>query len=423
MRASTVYIWMAAVLTLANAIMFTTYAVYYVNGLGLSPLQLLLVGTALELTILLFEIPTGVFADTRGRRLSVIIGIAIVGSAFILEGSVPLIFALTGGLLSLFAGVVLAEVFRGIGETFISGASIAWITDEVGEKQVGDLLLKSNSINIGAGIAGILLSMLLSSLSLNLPYLVGGVLYLLLALFLLFKMKESLTVHEAEEFSSHVSHAAATMKSGLAIIRRSAVLPALMVSVFFAGAGLEGIDRLWEAHLLTSFQLPEVFGFTPSVWIGLITLCASLLTFLATAAVRKLVNTEEAGAIAFFLSILTVIQIACTIGFAAAGEFLWALISFLLLAMVRNVKSPLYDAWIIQHIPSESRSTTLSMISVFDAFGQTVGGPVVGAAGTRYTVRTSLLLSAVFLFPVLLVFMRARKLYKMKKDQQNGAHL
>ncbi len=61
-RAETVYLIATGGMKLAEAIMFTTYAIYYVKMLKLNPLQLILVGTALETTVMLLEVPTGVVA-------------------------------------------------------------------------------------------------------------------------------------------------------------------------------------------------------------------------------------------------------------------------------------------------------------------------------------------------------------------------
>ena len=49
---------------------------------GLSPLQMVLVGTILEISAFVFEIPTGIVADLYSRRVSVIIGFALVGIGF-----------------------------------------------------------------------------------------------------------------------------------------------------------------------------------------------------------------------------------------------------------------------------------------------------------------------------------------------------
>ena len=68
---------------------FTLNQVYYVTVVGLSPLQLVLVGTVLEATCFLLEIPTGVVADLYSRRLSVVIGVSLLGAGMLLQGLVP----------------------------------------------------------------------------------------------------------------------------------------------------------------------------------------------------------------------------------------------------------------------------------------------------------------------------------------------
>ena len=78
----------------------------------------------MEGAVFLFEIPTGVVADTYSRRLSLIIGYLGMGVAWMLVGVVSapwLIIALWG--------------FWGLVYTFTSGAEEAWITDEVGVGQ------------------------------------------------------------------------------------------------------------------------------------------------------------------------------------------------------------------------------------------------------------------------------------------------
>ena len=58
---------------------FTVNLLYMVTVVGLSPLQMVLVGTLLEISAFVFEIPTGIVADLYSRRVSVIIGFALIG--------------------------------------------------------------------------------------------------------------------------------------------------------------------------------------------------------------------------------------------------------------------------------------------------------------------------------------------------------
>src|SRR5215213_1471741 len=92
----------------AFAVFFMLYAtiasVYRIQTVGLNPLELVLVGTVLELATLIFEVPTGVFADTYGRKPSVVVGFLLIGAGFALEGSIPV-----------FTAVLAAQVFWGIG--------------------------------------------------------------------------------------------------------------------------------------------------------------------------------------------------------------------------------------------------------------------------------------------------------------------
>jgi MFS transporter, DHA3 family, tetracycline resistance protein len=53
---------------------------------GLDPLQLVLMGTILEVSYLLFEIPTGIVADAVSRKRSIVIGFVGTGIAFVTLG-------------------------------------------------------------------------------------------------------------------------------------------------------------------------------------------------------------------------------------------------------------------------------------------------------------------------------------------------
>src|ERR671938_426380 len=72
--------------SLANGIAWTLYAVYFVRVVHMSPLQLVLVGTALEVGYFLFEVPTGVVADAYSRRASIVVGELFMGATTLAMG-------------------------------------------------------------------------------------------------------------------------------------------------------------------------------------------------------------------------------------------------------------------------------------------------------------------------------------------------
>ena len=99
--------------------------VYMVEVAGLDPLQMVLVGTALEFSAFVFEIPTGIFADTVSRKWSVVIGHALTGIAFVVLAMFPR-----------FDVIILTQILWGFGWTFISGAYPAWLTEEIGVERL-----------------------------------------------------------------------------------------------------------------------------------------------------------------------------------------------------------------------------------------------------------------------------------------------
>jgi DHA3 family tetracycline resistance protein-like MFS transporter len=125
--------------------MFVTTSLYEATVAGLTPVQLILVGTALELSAFVFEVPTGIVADVYSRRLSIIIGYLLMGVGFLVEGFFPA-----------FLPILLAQVIWGLGYTFTSGATEAWISDEVGEDDANRLLLRhaGRAVRFLLGMAG-----------------------------------------------------------------------------------------------------------------------------------------------------------------------------------------------------------------------------------------------------------------------------
>src|SRR5262245_31046093 len=215
--ASLIYLTMCGVKAFAGALVLTILAIYYVTTVGMNPFQLVLAGTVFELAILLREVPTGVLADTFSRRLSVIVGTLIIGASLVLEGLVPLV-----------AAILIAEVIGGVGETYLSGATEAWLADEAGEAHAAPIYLRGKQIGRLAGLIGIPVSVALASIQLNLPIVIGGVLYLSLGLFLVLRMPERNFRPTPPEERASWRALFGTLGEGVRAVRGSALLLALL---------------------------------------------------------------------------------------------------------------------------------------------------------------------------------------------------
>lgn len=377
------------------SIIVTVNLVYQVETVGLSPLQLVLVGTTLEATTFLFEVPTGIVADVYSRRLSVIIGLILFGAGFILEGLVPV-----------FAVVLLSQVIWGIGYTFISGAAEAWIVDEVGEANAGRVLLRGSQAAQLGGLIGAPISVALASIALNVPVVAGGVLYLFLALFLALRMPETAfhPIPRGERNSwQTMGH---TFMEGTRLVRGRPLLLTILLVAAVLGAASEGFDRLSTPHFIDDIGLPALGGLKPVVWFGVMSMAGSLLGIAGVGWLRRRLDMTSNAAVTRVLFAFTSIRIVATLIFALTGSFAIALPVYLIGGLFRRMGYPVYSAWLNQHIPSRLRATMLSMNSQSDALGQIVGGPAIGVLG-NVSLRAALAASGLLLTPALALFARA----------------
>jgi DHA3 family tetracycline resistance protein-like MFS transporter len=374
---------------------FAMSAIYRVQVVNLDVFQLVILGTVLEATVFLFEIPTGVVADVYSRRLSVIIGIAMMGVGFMVEGLVPA-----------YLTVLLAQVIWGIGWTFLSGAQSAWITDEVGVKKAGDLFLSGRQVLQVGSLAGIAIAVPLANISLQLPYFIGGGLYLLLALILILFMDETGFKPSPKEERQSWRELVSTMRGGVNVMRSRTALVWFALIALFVGLYSEGWDRLKEPQLLENHNFPDLFGLAlgPVEWFAILSIAANLLVIAASQLARTRMDTASTRTLARALQVMYAVMVASMIGFALSGQF-WAAIGFMLLFdTLRTITFPLSEAFVNHYVDSKVRATVLSMTGQIDAFGQMSGGPVIGFVGRLFSMPAAILTAAGILFPTIPLF-------------------
>ena len=181
------------------------------------------------------------------RRLSVIIGTALIGIGLIVWGAWPL-----------FGTILIGQVLWGIGATFTSGATEAWISDETGNVQTGRIYLRAAQWGWAAGALGIVASVPLAALwGLQAPILAGGIGYLMTARGPRLRHARAALVAGAPRRAGRSSDPWAT-RCGVppATVRMVPALLTILAISFVAGAGSEAFDRLRELHILSNFALP-----------------------------------------------------------------------------------------------------------------------------------------------------------------------
>ena len=391
-----VYLVMHATGPLFFNTLATTNLVYQVEVAHLDPLRLLLVGSVLELTCLVFQIPTGLFADAFSRRWAVAAGFVLMGAGFILEGSVPQ-----------FAAIVIAQVVWGIGATFMDGAEDAWITDEVGEDKAGSLFLRASQFAQVAGLVGIVVGVGLASIRLNLPILVGGVLLSLLGVYLFFAMTEVRYKAIPREARGSLTGMMVGARSSLATLRRRPLILTILAITVIWGLSGEGVDRLYQVHFLKDVGLPSFAGLSPVLWFGLISGGAAVMGIATTYVIRRRLDLENHAHVVRTLLGATALRALMLGGFALAPNLFIAIGSFWMAGVMRQAFGPVQRAWLNQSLDSSNRATLFSVDSQADALGQIVGGPILGVIASGVSIRAALATSAALLGLALPIFMRA----------------
>lgn len=396
LNAKFVYLFIQFSASVFFSMMFVVTSLYEATVAGLTPVQLILVGTTLEISAFLFEVPTGIVADVYSRRLSIIIGYLLMGVGFLVEGFFPF-----------FVTILLAQVIWGLGYTFTSGATQAWITDEVGEEEANKLFLRATKVGLFASLVGMGLAMWVGANNVALPIQVGGLGVVLIGILLAIIMPETgfhPTPREDRNTWQHMWH---TFKQGAETVRARPHLMSVVGVGLFYGIYSEGFDRLWVKHLLDTFQLPVIFGGNQVAFFAVLRVVATVLTIFAVRFVEKRVDTSSPIAIGRAMMLVTGLISVALIGFALSPLFLLSLALYVSISILRDVAGPLQGAWVNQKLDSGIRATVHSMFGQVDAIGQVLGGPIVAVIAAAGSAVASLVTSGLLLTPALFFVNRA----------------
>jgi DHA3 family tetracycline resistance protein-like MFS transporter len=383
---------------LGDTLVWTLAPVYFVTVVGMSPLQLVLVGTFMELTIFVCEVPTGIVADVVSRKLSIVIGYLVMGAAIVFSGAVAQPWA-----------VMAAWSLWGFGYTFTSGATDAWLADEIGVDNVRPVYLRSAQVGRVCALVAIGGSVALGLLSLRVPVIAGGVVIAATGVVLAFVMKEhGFRPAPREEAASTLRTMVSTGRAGARLVRRTPVLLLILAISAFWGAWSEAYDRLGEAHVIRDVGLPSFAGLSFIVWFGVISAASLLLSLLVARPANRRLERARRQTITRVLLAADVVLIGTVVVFGLAGAFWLALVAMLATNTIRSLVGPLFSSWLNQSITESSvRATVFSITSQADAIGQWTGGPAIGAVGNIFGIRAALVLGASLLSPAVALYARA----------------
>jgi DHA3 family tetracycline resistance protein-like MFS transporter len=372
---------------------FTLNLVYQATVVGLSPLQLVLVGTLMETVCFIAQVPTGVLADLYSRRLSVITGYLLMGAGLLLWGLVP-------G----YAAILVANAVWAVGAVCVDGAEEAWAADEIGPDRAPRAFIRGAQLSQAGSLLGILAAVGLATAGLAVPIVAGAVLTLALAVLLMVFMRENQWAPTANGTWRSMARQVA---AGARAVRRSALLAGIVAGTVFAGLSSEGFDRLSQP-----FLLPFTTALPAELVFGALAVAAALGSIAATALAGRHLNATPDGAPGArpprrVGRLLTVVQAATAAGmiwFGLAGDWWLAMALYLLVRLLRDTAAPILTVWLVTATSSESRATVFSIQAQADALGQIAGGPPVGLVAERRSTGAGLSVAGIFLLPAVALF-------------------
>lgn len=342
--------------------------VYWITIVGLSEPELALLGIVLEVTVILSETPTGVIADVRSRRQSLIVAQVLMGLSFAWT------FA-SGDLLMLLA----SHALLGFGWTFRSGADVAWITDELsgGDETVDDTVIER--LLLRRTRLGMIISLIVGPLTIAIGWFwsvraVGLLLsfaYIAIAIWMAFAMTEDHFTPGSERGAGFVT----TLREGIDVVRTRPRLRTLILiaALFFTASELFG--RIGFFYLLETADLRSLDGSGESLVITGVLFFVSALGGIAInrGAERAL---EGGGEIARIAGAMLILAALGGLLVATSSVVVVIGIGLLLHVSVEEAMYPLMDGWVNGDAPSEVRATVHSLIGQTVSISQ-IGGVIV----------------------------------------------
>ena len=395
MKQKTMYYAICMVMGLSFNLMFTAAALYRIDVAKLDIHQLILIGTALEIAVFVFEVPTGIVADLKSRRLSVIIGLFVVGFGFALEALTPYFFV-----------IFLAQILWGFGYTFISGALDSWISDETMDEGIEHTLITGAQFHKAFAFIGILVAGLLGMISLRLAIYVASGLFIFIGFVSLSFMKEDHFTKTPHQYPLLKEYYIQLVK-GLKHIKNNRILRYMFVAMLFFGLYSEGIDRTNEIHILDNLGF-RGFLDLPAIWV--LAIIAAMIELMGLGLLGIVKRYAKSGRhITLWAVNFTGMMIVGILLFAFIENPYIALFGFLFFSFSRQGTYPLLNAILVKNIPSKIKATVLSSFGQLDAIGQLLSGAIMVGISVGFGLRNMYLFTAILLFVPLFALLGTKK--------------
>ena len=376
------YLVLTLLTTLAASFIWGINTIFLLDA-GLNNAEAFAANAFFTVGMVIFEIPTGVIADTRGRQFSYLLGSATLIISTLLYFYMWQVHAPLWGW-------AIASMLLGLGFTFFSGATEAWLVDAL--KATGftghleHIFGRAQAVGGVATLVGTVAGGLIAQMTnLGVPYLLRAA---MLGVSLLVALRFMRDIGFKPDRESSPTKAIRNVIRGSIDggFRNPPVRWLMLAAPFTAGTGIY-IFYASQPYLLQLYGDPHAYsvaGLAAAIFAGAQIVAGLLVSRLARIFHRR-TDALIGGAI---IGIAVLVLLGLTPGFVVA------LVLLAVLSFVFAITRPMRSAYLNGVIASEQRATVLSFDSLMGSAGGVVAQPALGRIADVSGYAASYLVSA-----------------------------
>jgi MFS family permease len=367
--------------TLAASLIWGINTIFLLDA-GLSNLEAFAANAFFTAGMVLFEIPTGIVADLRGRRMSFLLGTVTLAASTAL-------YVLLWQVQAPFWQWAIVSVLLGLGFTFFSGATEAWLVDALnatGYEGALEAVFGRGQVITGVGMltGSVGGGYLAQATNLGVPFVVrAGILAMMFVVALLLMHDIGFTPTRGVRPVEQIRRIAA---NSVAYGLKVPVVRYLMLAGVFTGGVSIYVFYALQPYLLQLYGDEQAYGVAGLV--AAIVAGAQIVGGFSAARARRLFARRT--------SALLAAEAVSTVSIVAIGliDRFWAVIALIVVwAMVYSAALPIRQAFLNELIPSPQRATILSFDSMMASGGGVVTQPLLGRTADVWGYPASYLVS------------------------------
>jgi MFS family permease len=402
-----VYLTLTLLNTLASSFIWGINTLFLLDA-GLSNTEAFAANAFFTAGQVIFEVPTGIVADTLGRRTSYLLGTVTLGIS-------TLLYLLAWQMHAPFWGWAVASMLLGLGFTFFSGATEAWLVDALeytGFKgSLESVFAKGQIVGGVAMLTGSVAGGLIAqATNLGVPYILRALVLGITFIVTFFLMKDlGFTPKRSNRLLQDMKKIFTTsIHYGL---KNPAVRWVMLAAPFGMGVGFY-VFYAMQPYLLDLYgdkNAYSIAGLAAAIIAG-----AQIIGGLGAAHIQRIFRRRTS-----VLLMSVVMSAILMAGIGLADNFWIAIILLVVWGLIFAATMPVRQAYLNGLIPSEQRATVLSFDSLIGSSGGVFIQPMLGKVADVWSYGISYLVGAGFQIMALPFILLARR-EKPKSDKISG---